>query len=311
MHVLAIGGPTATGKTAIAVEVAHALGAQVLSADSRQVYRGLDLGTGKDLREYRRFDPPVPYHLIDIAEPDEVYTLFRYQEDCYRILETLTSGGGSASGVAVMAGGTGMYMEAVLRRYRIANVPENEALRSELEGRSREELESDLRNSDPELAARTDMTSKKRIIRALVIREAGGSGAVGLSRLPEIGFSQTVFATRMERAEMRARIDARLEERLRNGMIEEVEGLIARGVSRERLRLLGMEYREISAYLAGEKTREAMVGDLRHEIHLLAKRQETYFRGMEKRGLPVLWLEPGQEARTILEHWNRKGARHG
>jgi tRNA dimethylallyltransferase len=307
MHLLVIAGPTASGKTAIAAAVAHALGVPVLSADSRQVYRGLDLGTGKDLDEFRKYVPPVPYHLIDIADPNEVYTLFQYQSDCYRIVETLARGGSEA---AVMAGGTGMYLEAILRRYRIANVPENEALRRESEGRSREDLEAELRNRDPQLAARTDMSSKKRIVRALVISEAGRAGPIEHSPLPGVEFTHSVFATRPERRALRARIDARLEERLGAGMVEEVEGLLGSGVAPDRLRLLGMEYREITSYLAGEKTRERMIEDLRHEIHMLAKRQETYFRGMEKRGVPVTWLEPGQGAEFILEQRKKRESRN-
>lgn len=306
MHLLVIAGPTASGKTALAAAVAHALGVPVLSADSRQVYRGLDLGTGKDLDEFRKYDPPVPYHLIDIADPQEVYTLFQYQADCYRVIGDSARKGHQT---AVLAGGTGMYMEAVLRRYRIANVPENETLRRESEGRAREDLEAELRSRDPELAARTDMSSKKRIVRALVVSEAGRAGPIEHSPLPEADFSHSVFVTRPDRAALRARIDARLQQRLGAGMIEEVEGLLGNGVAPDRLRLLGMEYREITAYLAGEKTRERMVEDLRHEIHMLAKRQETYFRGMERRGVPVTWLEPGQGAETVLEHWKKRNAR--
>jgi tRNA dimethylallyltransferase len=293
MHLIVIAGPTATGKTAIAAAAAHRLGTELLSADSRQVYRGLDLGTGKDLEEYRKFAPPVRYHLIDVAEPEDGYSLYQYQQACYAVLEAKARAGGRASEVLVMAGGTGMYLEAVLRRYRIANVPENPELRARLSGRSRGELESELLALNPALAARTDKSSAKRIIRALEIHHGSLSGSLEHSGPPPVDFTFSVFCTRMDRTALRARIDARLEARLAAGMVEEVAGLMGRGVTRERMQVLGMEYREISDHLAGLKNREAMEADLRHEIHLLAKRQETWFRGMERRGVPTAWLDLG------------------
>ncbi|MDB5049768.1 MAG: tRNA delta(2)-isopentenylpyrophosphate transferase [Fibrobacteres bacterium] len=311
MRLLVICGPTATGKTALGAGLAHRLGTELISADSRQIYRGLDLGTGKDLQEYQKFTPPVRYHLIDIAEPESGYSLYQYQRDCYRLMDACAQAGGRTAEAMVMAGGTGMYMEAVLRHYRIANVPENPALRESLAGRSRDELEAELKRKDPDLAARSDLSSGKRIIRALEVWHAGQSQPVEFSRPPERGFSFTVFGTRMDRTALRARIDARLEERLAAGMVEEVEGLLKRGVTRERMQVLGMEYREISDYLAGDKSRDEMAASLRHEIHLLAKRQETYFRGMERRGVPITWLEPGQGVDGILELWNRGEASHG
>ena len=293
MHLIVVAGPTATGKTAIAAAVAHRLGTELVSADSRQVYRGLDLGTGKDLEEYRKFAPPVRDHLIDVAEPEDGYSLYQYQQACYSVLEAKAREGGRASEVLVMAGGTGMYLEAVLRRFRIANVPENPELRARLMGRSREDLASELLALDPALAARTDKSSAKRIVRALEIHHGSATGALEHSGLPSVDFSFSFFCTRMDRSALRARIDARLSARLRAGMVEEVEGLMRRGVTRERMQVLGMEYREISDYLEGLKTREAMEADLRHEIHLLAKRQETWFRGMERRGVPATWLDLG------------------
>lgn len=297
LRLIVIAGPTATGKTAVAVELAHRLGTAVVSVDSRQVYRGLDLGTGKDLDEYRRFAPAVPYRLIDIADPSDTYSLFQYQRDCYAALEDLARAGHAT---AVLAGGSGLYLEAVLRRYRIANVPENHLLRESLAGKSQEELEAGLRDGDPAVAARTDMSSRKRIVRGWEIMEAGKAAPVEFSREPELDFDIQVFALRRDRQELRARIDARLETRLRAGMIAEVERLLAEGVTRARMDVLGMEYREIAGYLAGEKSRETMETDLRHEIHMLAKRQETWFRGMERRGLPVVWLDAQQGAEAVL-----------
>jgi tRNA dimethylallyltransferase len=307
MHLIVIGGPTATGKTSLAVDIAHRWNADVISADSRQVYRGLDLGTGKDLGEFRKFPVPVRHHLIDIVEPGAIYTLYQYQQDCYRVVADLSKSGAGRRDVAVMVGGTGMYMEAVLRRYRIANVPENPAVRESLSGKSREELSEELTEKDPALALRTDLSSKKRIIRALEILDAGLSGEVAYSPDPEVDFTFTAFAMAWEREDLRARIDARLQERLRAGMVEEVAGLMRDGVEASRLRLLGMEYREITDYLLGVKDQGKMVEDLRHEIHLLAKRQETYFRGMEKRGIPIHWLRQGEGTDIILETLARRG----
>jgi tRNA dimethylallyltransferase len=323
MHLIVIVGPTATGKTALAAELAHRLDTELISADSRQVYRGLDLGTGKDLEEYRKFTPAVKYHLIDIVEPEAGFSLYQYQQACYGVLAAKSAQAGQAGGsaqarardgkpeVLVMAGGTGMYIEAVLRRYQIANVPEDADLRARLAGLPREDLEADLRAKDPALAARTDLSSAKRIIRALEVWHAGRAGTIEHSPPPPVDFTYSVFGTRMDRTELRARIDARLEARLQDGMVEEVASLLARGVTRERMQVLGMEYREISDHLAGLKTREQMVADLRHEIHLLAKRQETWFRGMERRGVPVRWLEPGQGAAAIQESWEQGRSEHG
>jgi tRNA dimethylallyltransferase len=314
MHLIVIVGPTATGKTALAAELAHRLDTELISADSRQVYRGLDLGTGKDLEEYRKFTPAVKYHLIDTVEPEAGFSLYQYQQACYDVLAAKSAPAGAREGgpqVLVMAGGTGMYIEAVLRRYRIANVPEDAELRARLTGRPREDLEAHLRAKDPALAGRTDLSSAKRIIRALEVWHAGRAGTIEYSPPPPADFTYSVFGTRMDRVELRARIDARLEARLQAGMVEEVAGLLARGLSRERMQVLGMEYREISDHLAGLKTREQMTADLRHEIHLLAKRQETWFRGMERRGVPVRWLEPGQGAAAIQEIWEQGRSEHG
>lgn len=323
MHLIVIGGPTATGKTAMAASLAHRLDADVISADSRQVYRGLDLGTGKDLDEFRKFTPPVRHHLIDIVEPGEIYSLYRFQQDCYGLLEKLEKGqlekeqpeksGPGRRDTAILVGGTGMYIESVLRRYRIANVTENAELREALASRDQEDLARELREKDPDLAERTDLTSRKRIIRALIIHAAGEAGGapVEYSPLPAIDFSYTVFAPAWDRSELRERIGRRLEDRLQAGMIEEVAGLMRQGVAAERLRLLGMEYREITDYLTGLKDKVRMVEDLRHEIHLLAKRQETYFRGMERRGIPIRWLARGEGAETILQVLSDAGVNLG
>ena len=311
MHLIAIGGPTATGKTALAASLAHSLDADILSADSRQVYRGLDLGTGKDLSEFRKFDPQIRYHLIDIVEPGEVYSLFQFQQDAYRTMAEISRSGTGHRGLAVMVGGTGMYMESVLRRYRIANVPENPEVRATLADWSREDLERELRSQDAALAARTDLTSRKRIIRALEILASGPEKDVSYSPPPQVDFTFTFFGMLWERHALRERINVRLEARLQAGMVEEVTGLINQGIDPERLRLLGMEYREITDFVLGVKDYSHMVEDLRHEIHLLAKRQETYFRGMENRGIPIHWVKPGEGADMIRDVLAKQGVKLG
>lgn len=305
---IVVAGPTASGKTALAAGIAHRLGSDVFSMDSRQVYRGLDLGTGKDLDEYARFSPPVRHHLIDIVDPSEVYSLFRFQVDAYVELDAFM--GEHGTGVPpVLAGGTGLYLEAVLRRYAIAEVPENPALRASLMERDVEVLRADLKRMNPAIYARTDLSSKKRVVRALEIAMTP-RGAIPPSRLPEWELDPLIFVTRMERAELRERIAVRLQVRLDAGLIDEVRGLREAGLSWERLALLGMEYRAVAAHLRGETTLAEMQGKLLHEIHLLAKRQETYFRGMERRGLPVRWIGPGftaDDAVACYHEWKAAG----
>ncbi len=296
---IVIAGPTATGKTALAVEVAHALGSEIFSMDSRQVYRGMDLGTGKDLQEYRRFDKPVPFHLIDIVNPGEVYSLFRFQADCYAALEDFRGRRGTTI-PPVLVGGTGLYLEAVLKRYDIAQVPENAELRDELSLRDLEELQAELHERDSELHGRTDVSNKRRVVRALEIAMSGSSGEIPRSQLPGWILKPLVFVTNWDRAVLRQRIADRLQARLDAGLVDEVRCLHDQGLSWERLDDLGMEYREVAAYLRGEKTLEAMQADLLHDIHQLAKRQDTWFRGMEKRGLKTVAIGPEATADEIL-----------
>jgi tRNA dimethylallyltransferase len=298
---IVVAGPTASGKTALATEVAHRLGTDIFSMDSRQVYRGLDLGTGKDLHEYTRFTPPVRYHLIDIVDPMQVYSLFRFQVDAYVALDTFLGQHGPGL-PPVLAGGTGLYLEAVLKRYAIAEVPENARLRAELMARDVSVLREELKTLNAELYARTDLTSKKRVVRALEIAHTP-RGAIPPSRLPVWELNPLIFVTKPDRATLRARIADRLHERLEAGLVEEVRALHEHGVSWERLALLGMEYRQVAAHLRGELHLDDMTAVLLHEIHLLAKRQETYFRGMERRGLPVQWIDPGFTADDVLARY--------
>jgi tRNA dimethylallyltransferase len=299
---IVIAGPTASGKTALAVEVAHALATEVFSMDSRQVYRGLDLGTGKDLHEYARFSPPVRHHLIDTIDPGQVYSLFRFQVDAYVALDTFLGQHGPDL-PPVLAGGTGLYLEAVLKRYAIAEVPENPALRAELMERDATVLREELQALSPEIYARTDLTSKKRVVRALEIAYTP-RGAIPPSRLPEWLLNPLIFVTSLDRANLRIRIADRLQARLKAGLVDEVRALQEQGLSAERLDLLGMEYRRVAAHLRGEIGLADMTSVLLHEIHLLAKRQETYFRGMERRGLPVQWIGATFTADDVLERYH-------
>ncbi len=292
LQVVVIVGPTACGKTRLGVEAAHRFGSEVISADSRQVYRGLDIGTGKDLGEYSRVEPPVPYHLIDVAEPEEVYTLFRFQRDCYRVFEDLASRAPFAGGGApvFMVGGSGLYVEAVIRDYRLADVPVNRALRLELEGLPLAVLAERLRVEAPGVADDTDLGNARRVIRGLEVAEFSKTSAVRFSSRPGVSLRFTVFGVEVERSELRTRIGRRLRQRIDEGMIDEVRGLLERGISRQRLIELGLEYREVAAFLEGEKDLERMVSDLESAIVHFAKRQQTWFRGMERRGVAIQWI---------------------
>jgi len=286
-------GPTACGKTRLGVGVAHALGSEIVSADSRQVYQGLDIGSGKDLDEYARVNPPVPCHLIDVADPRTPYTLFHFQRDCYRLFAEKEGRSPNACGVPLlMVGGTGLYVEAVLRGYRIANVPEDVELRERLMLRDHDELIEELRRLDPELFERTDCSTTKRVVRALEIVKHARREPVHYSEPCPVTLDYRVFGVEVPRAELHDRIARRLDARLEQGLVEEVEGLLATGITPVRMVQLGLEYREVTAFLTGAKTREKMIDDLRREIRHFAKRQRTWFRGLPRRGIEITWIGP-------------------
>ncbi len=312
IRLLVLVGPTASGKTRLGVDVAHGLGSQIISADSRQVYRGLDIGSGKDLNEYREVTPPVPYHLIDVAEPREVYSVFHYQRDCYRLLEKKerdpSFGGGRP---LVMVGGTGLLVEAVLRGYRIPNVPEDETLRRRLMRRKHAELVQELRSADDQLFLRTDCTSKKRVVRALEIANHARHQPVRYSPAPPVRIDYAVFAIDVPPDELRDRIDIRLEQRLEQGMIAEVQGLLAAGIPQARMAQLGLEYREVTAYLSGTKSEQKMVDDLRRGIRQFAKRQRTWFRGLSRRGIEVTWVRPEDRDALLRHPWTADASSQG
>lgn len=287
-------GPTASGKTKYAVNLAKEIDGEIISADSRQVYKGMDIGTGKDLSEYGE----VPYHLIDIVEAGSKYNIFQYQRDFARAYNDIVARGKKP----ILCGGSGLYIEAATKGYDMQDVPANPVLRAELEKESDEVLIARLA-SLKKLHNNTDYDTRQRLIRALEIAiyqtENGQSnssfGAVlnsdPLSKIPVFGEGDIQYlGVSVTREERRARIDARLKARLDEGMIDEVKALLDSGISSDDLIYYGLEYKFVTQYLIGELSREEMEEKLRIAIHQFAKRQMTWFRGMERRGIKINWL---------------------
>jgi tRNA dimethylallyltransferase len=291
-NLLVILGPTATGKTRAGIEVARALNGEIISADSRQVYRGMDIGTGKDLEEYG----PVPYHLIDIVDPGYPFNVFEFQR---RFVEAFN--GIQARGrLPLVVGGTGMYLDAVLRGYRLLEVPENPGLRRELAAFSLENLAARLKGSNPKLHNTTDLLDRERLTRAIEIAEFGGERKQPPSPLPEM--DPIVFGIGLEREILRQRITKRLRERLNRGMIEEVKELVKNGASFETLEFYGLEYRFVAKFLKGELNRNDMFQKLNSAIYQFAKRQETWSRRMERQGILIHWVDGNADpAASILK----------
>ncbi len=283
-NLVTILGPTACGKTTLAVALADRLKTAVISADSRQVYRSMDLGTGKDLNEYTIDGHEVPYHLIDIVDAGYKYNVFEYQRDFLKVYESLRA----EDQLPVLCGGTGMYLESVLRGYRLVEVPENRELRSSLENKSLNELTEILRGYK-KLHNSTDVDTCKRAIRAIEIEEYYRANDVNVREFPEI--KSLTIGLDVSRELRRERISRRLRERLEQGMVDEVRGILAAGVSPEDLIYYGLEYKYLTMYVIGELTYEEMVSQLEIAIHQFAKRQMTYFRGMERRGVPIHWID--------------------
>jgi tRNA dimethylallyltransferase len=290
--IIVILGPTASGKTRLGVGIAREVGGEIISADSRQVYRGMDIGTGKDLDEYGE----TPYHLIDILNPGEEFNVFRFQRLCFAVMDEIRGRGR----VPVIVGGTGLYLDAVLRGYRMVEAPEDPVLRAELAGLSREELAARLLALNPRLHNTTDLLDRRRLVRAIEIAEYERRHEPE----PLPGFQPMVFGVRWERSMLRRRITARLRARLDTGLIEEVERLHREGVSYETLDFYGLEYRFVSRHLKGELSRNDLFQKLNSAIHDFAKRQETWFRRMERQGVGIHWLdgagEPVEEALRLL-----------
>lgn len=280
---IAVVGPTATGKTRRAVSIARRVGGEIISGDSRQVYRSMDLGTGKDLEEYRE----VRHHLIDVADPGTKYNLFQFLRDAGMACDEIVGRGN----LPVICGGTGMYVESFLKGMALPEVPENPALREELEGKSLQELTSIL-ESMKTLHNVTDIDTRQRAVRAIEIQryyiENPEEARAATAPTPRPAL---VVGVSIDRETRRRRITERLDARLAAGMVEEVEGLLAAGVPAESLIYYGLEYKYLTLYVTGRMTREEMRSGLEIAIHQFAKRQMTWFRGMEKRGIPIAWLD--------------------
>ncbi|NPD84431.1 tRNA (adenosine(37)-N6)-dimethylallyltransferase MiaA [Lentimicrobium sp. L6] len=276
-------GPTATGKTSFAVYVAAQLNGEIISADSRQVYQGMDIGTGKDLSEYEYQGRQIPHHLIDIVEAGYEYSVFEFQRDFLKAYEQIEQNGT----FPILCGGTGMYIESVLKGYKLINVPENELLREDLELKSDLELEEILENFKA-LHNTTDVSDRDRLLRAIEIQTYYDENPDLDTSFPEI--NTIILGLDFDRRVVRSRITDRLEERLKGGMIDEVEDLLAQGVSAEKLKFYGLEYRFVTQYLSDEISYDEMSRRLNTAIHQFAKRQMTWFRRMEKQGFEIHWL---------------------
>ena len=277
-------GPTASGKTPLATALADRLGTEIISGDSRQVYRRMDLGTGKDLADYTIDGRSIPYHLIDIVEPGYKYNVFEYQRDFLKAYESIVEKGK----LPVLCGGTGMYIESVLKGYRLLPVPENPELRASLEGKSLGELTRILEGYK-KLHNSTDVDTAKRAIRAIEIEEYYKQQPLEYREFPSL--KSLIIGVDIDRELRREKITRRLKQRLDEGMVEEVRGLLAEGISAENLIYYGLEYKFLTQYAIGELTYEEMFHQLETAIHQFAKRQMTWFRGMERRGFVIHWLD--------------------
>lgn len=285
-------GPTASGKTSVAAALALRTGGEIISADSRQVYRRMDIGTGKDLADYTIGDVQIPYHLIDIAEPGTKYNLFQYQQDFHEAYDEIRSRGK----LPILCGGTGLYIEAVLGGYSLSPVPQNQALRDGLEGKSLEELTRMLvelkRQNGSNMHNRTDVDTAQRAIRAIEIETYNLEHPTPERQMPQV--ESLIIGINIDRELRREKITRRLKARLDEGMCDEIQGLIDGGVNPEDLIYYGLEYKFITEYVIGRTSYEEMFRQLEIAIHQFAKRQMTWFRGMERRGFTIHWIDAAQ-----------------
>ena len=282
-------GPTASGKTPLVTALAYEIGGEIISADSRQVYRRMDIGTGKDLEDYTvQGSVTIPYHLIDICEPGTKYNLFQYQEDFFDAYQDIRSRGA----VPILCGGTGLYIEAVLKGYKLSPVPQNPELRQRLEGKTLAELTqllADLKSRTGSVMHNTtDVDSCQRAIRAIEIETYNLENPVPRRELPPV--DSLIIGVDIDREARRAKITHRLKARLEEGMIDEVRGLLAEGIPAEDLIYYGLEYKFVTEYVMGQITYDEMFTRLEIAIHQFAKRQMTWFRGMERRGFTIHWI---------------------
>ena len=302
-------GPTAVGKTAIGVQIAKKFGWEIISADSRQVYRGLDIGSGKDLADYDIHEKDaqgndcithIRHHLIDVADLSREYNVFNFQQDFYEVFRNQRE----RNLTPFIVGGTGMYIDSVVRGYDFVPVPENPALRAELEEKSLEELDEMLLSLKDSLHNKSDLLIRERVVRAIEIElymrsPECAEARKAMGERPEI--EAFVMGCTLEREEIRKNIEIRLKQRLDEGMVDEVRSLHENGASWERLEKLGLEYRFLSLYLEGKITWDEMYEQLYRAICQFAKRQETWFRGMERKGVEIHWLPRENDRGKKLE----------
>ena len=304
-QMITILGPTASGKTPVAARLAAEIGGEIISADSRQVYRRMDIGTGKDLADYTVDGRQIPYHLIDIREPGTKYNLFEYQQDFFDVYEAIQSRGV----VPILCGGTGLYIEAVLKGYKLSPVPQNQQLREELDGKSLEELTQML----TELKARngsnmhntTDVDSCQRAIRAIEIETYNLQHPMPKRELPPV--DSLIIGIDIDRELRREKITRRLKTRLEQGMVEEVKALLDEGIPADDLIYYGLEYKFLTEYIVGKLSYDEMFSRLEIAIHQFAKRQMTWFRGMERRGFTIHWIDAtlpmDDKVQKIIQLW--------
>lgn len=299
-NLLSVIGPTASGKTNFAVQLALALDGEIISADSRQVYRGMDIGTGKDLDEYVVDGRRVPCHLIDIADAGDKYNVFEYQSDFLNVWNSCCR----RQVVPVLCGGSGLYVEAVLKGYKLLAVPVNEALRESLAGLTLQELTVKLA-SYKKLHNTTEIDTAKRAIRAIEIEEYYWTHPYEEKDFPMI--HSLIVGVDVSREVRRERITKRLHERLEHGMVDEVRRILDSGVAPEDLIYYGLEYKFLTLYIIGQLTYDEMVAQLNVAIHQFAKRQMTWFRKMERDGFDIRWLDAGmpmdERVGQVMEWW--------
>lgn len=293
MDLITILGPTASGKTSVAVKLATQIDAEIISADSRQVYRRMDLGTGKDIDEYTINGKNIPYHLIDIVEPGTKYNVYEYQKDFLKAYNDIRKRGKKV----IVCGGTGLYLESILRSYRLSPVPQNEELRNRLKNKTLEELTYILKQYKS-LHNTTDVDSAQRAIRAIEIADYYQHTPIDDRPFPTL--TSFNIGIDVDRETRRERITARLKQRLDNGMVDEVRALLNEGISPENLIYYGLEYKYLTLYVIGKLTYDEMFKQLEIAIHQFAKRQMTWFRGMEKRGVPIHWMKAEEVSPQVI-----------
>ena len=298
-RMITILGPTACGKTALATALAARLDGEIISADSRQVYRRMDIGTGKDLADYLVDGKHIPYHLIDICEPGTKYNLFEFQHDFLQAYADIVARGRRP----ILCGGTGLYLEAVIKGYHLSPVPQNETLRRQLEEKSMDELTAMLRNlkeqSGSAMHNTTDVDSKQRAIRAIEIEMHNLEQPMPEREAPAV--DALILGLDVPREVRRERITRRLKDRLEQGMVEEIRALLDSGIPAEDLMYYGLEYRYVTEYVLGITSYEQMFARLEIAIHQFAKRQMTWFRGMERRGCVIHWIDAIQPLDKMLQ----------